>query len=96
MYAIAVLRYRRPLEEVLAFIEPHREYLRMLKAQGILLASGPLVPRTGGALLLRIPEKDLTLLDRIRDEDPFTKQGLAQYEIWPWDVNLGNEPLDQL
>lgn len=96
MYAIAILRYRRPLEEILAFVEPHRKYLRKLKEQGILLASGPLVPRTGGALLLRIPDQDLTVLDQIREEDPFTQQGLAQYEIWPWNVNLGNERLDSL
>lgn len=93
MYAIAILRYRRPLEEILPFVEPHRAYLRTLKDQGILIASGPFVPRTGGALLLKIPSADLALLDRIREEDPFTKQGLAQYEIWPWDVNLGNEIL---
>lgn len=96
MYVIALLRYRRPLEEVLAFIEPHRAYLRSLEAQGILLASGPLVPRTGGALLLRIPNQDSKFLDQIRENDPFTKEGLAQYEIWPWDVNLGHDRLDNM
>lgn len=96
MYAIALLRYRRPLEEILTFVEPHRAYLRQLKSRGLLIASGPLVPRTGGALLLRIPGEDLGFLDQIRDEDPFTQQGLVQYEMWPWHINLGNEQLDQL
>ena len=34
MYAIALLRYRRPLEEVLAVVDPHRAYLRRLEEQG--------------------------------------------------------------
>ena len=40
MYAIAIVRYRRPLEEVLKIVEAHRTYLRELKRKGWLLASG--------------------------------------------------------
>jgi uncharacterized protein YciI len=97
MYALAVLRYRKPLEEVMAVVEEHREYLRGLKAQGILLASGPLDPRTGGALLLRVPDEEPTAaLDRIRDEDPFTLRGCAQYELLAWNPVIGKEDLDRL
>jgi uncharacterized protein YciI len=97
MYAIAILRYRRPLEEVLKVVEVHRAYLRSLKEKGILLASGPLDPRSGGALVLRVPDEDtLAALDRIRDEDPFTKAGVAQYELLPWIPNIGKEGLDAL
>ena len=52
MYALALVRYRRPLEEVLTVSDAHRAYLMGLKDRGLLLASGPLSPRTGGALLL--------------------------------------------
>lgn len=97
MYALAVLRYRKPLEEVLKVVEEHRAYLRELKAQGLLLASGPLDPRHGGALLLRVPDGDvLASLDRVRDGDPFTREGCVQYELLPWDPVLGREDLDQL
>jgi len=97
MYAIALLRYRRPLEEVLTVVEQHREYLRGLQERGILLASGPLDPRAGGALLLRVPDGGvLESLDRIRDADPYTRAGMAQYEVWPWAPNLGVEKLDRL
>ena len=34
MYAIAIIRYRRPLEEVLPHTEAHRAYLGELKKQG--------------------------------------------------------------
>lgn len=97
MYAIATIRYRRPLEEVLTVVDEHRAYLRELKSQGVLLASGPLDPRSGGALLLRIPDENVqSTLDRIRDNDPFTKRGMAQYEIWPWLPTIGKEDLDRL
>jgi uncharacterized protein YciI len=97
MYAVALVRYRKPLEDVLKVVEAHREYLRMLKRKGWLLASGPLDPRNGGMLLLRVPDEGATAhLDRVRDDDPFVATGTAQYEIWPWLPNIGREDLDRL
>jgi uncharacterized protein YciI len=96
MYAIAILRYRRPLDEVLTVVDAHRAYLKQLKDQGLLLASGPFDPRSGGALLLRVPEEGAAAaLDRIREGDPFTLQGMAQYELLPWAPTFGKEELDR-
>ena len=55
MYAIAILRYRKPLEEVLQHLDAHRAYCQGLKQEGLLIASGPFTPRSGGALVLRCP-----------------------------------------
>ena len=97
MYAIAVIRYRRPLDEVLAVLDQHRAYLRGLKDRGTLIASGPMDPRTGGVLLLRVPDDDVHgVLDTIRDEDPYITFGVAQYELIPWAVNTGRDALDAL
>ena len=79
MYAIAVVRYRKPLEQVLEVVDDHRAYLQDLKRKGWLLASGPLDPRNGGVLLLRVPDEQATThLDRVRDGDPFVATGTAQ------------------
>jgi uncharacterized protein YciI len=94
MYAIALLRYRRPLDEVLTVLDEHRAYLRALRERGLLLASGPMQPRHGGALLLRVP--DAAALDLVRDDDPFTRTGMAQYELIPWAPKIGLEVLDAL
>lgn len=97
MYAIAVIRYRRPLAEVLGVLDEHRAYLRTLYDAGTLLASGPLEPRSGGALLLRVPDDAvIETLDSIRDNDPYVKNGMAQYELLPWAPATGVEKLDRL
>jgi len=97
MYALAIVRYRRPLEEAEGFREAHRNYLLDLKKRGLLIASGPFDPHVGGAFLLRVPDEDpREALDRIRDEDPFTKERLAQYELLVWNVKTGRSDLDKI
>jgi uncharacterized protein YciI len=97
MYALAILRYRVPLEAVELVTESHRAYLRELKAAGTLIASGPCVPRTGGIFLLRVPDDGAAAaLDAVRDGDPFWKHGIANYELLPWNPVLGREGLDAI
>lgn len=97
MYAIAIIRYRKPLDEVLGVLDAHRSYLRTLYEDGTLLASGPLDPRNGGALLLRVPDDAVwPTLDAVRDNDPYVKNGMAQYELLPWLPSTGVEKLDRL
>src|SRR5262245_37971121 len=97
MYALAIVRYRRPLEEVVVHQEPHRAFQRKLKAEGTLLAAGPQDPRFGGAFLLRAPDDNpQAALDAIRDADPYYQAGVAQYELLPWNVVIGKEDLDKI
>lgn len=97
MYAIALVRYRKPLEEVLKVVDAHRAYLAGVQAKGQLLASGPMDPRSGGILLLRVPDDGAAAsLDAIRDGDPFVQQGCAQYELLPWAPTIGVDALDKL
>ena len=96
MYALAIIRYRRPLEEVLVHYDAHRDYLQGLKNQGVLVASGPLEPRYGGALLLRVPDQGVeAALDAVRDGDPYWQAGVAQYELLAWNVRTGRADLDR-
>ncbi|WP_394838164.1 YciI family protein [Pendulispora rubella] len=97
MYAIAIIRYRQPLERIQQVVDRHRAYLKGLQEKGILLASGPLDPRSGGALLLRVPDDAVqATLDQVRDGDPYVLEGVAQYELLPWVPGLGKEKLDSL
>lgn len=97
MYAVVIVRYRRPLDEVLVHQEPHRAYLRELKRQGTLVAAGPQEPRYGGIFLLRVPDdRPQAALDAVRDGDPYYRAGVAQYELLPWNVVVGKEDLDRI
>jgi uncharacterized protein YciI len=97
MYAVVIVRYRQPVEEVIKLQEPHRAYLRQLKAEGVLIAAGPQDPRFGGMFLVRVPDEDpRAALDTIRDHDPYYTAGVAQYELIPWNVTIGKDDLDTL
>jgi uncharacterized protein YciI len=74
---------------VLVHQDAHRAYLRSLKEQGVLLASGPCNPRFGGILLLRVADEDFKTLDQVRDGDPFIKNAVAQYELLGWAPVMG-------
>jgi hypothetical protein len=44
-----------------------------------------------------VPDDQIaSTLDRIRDNDPYFKAGVAQYELLPWAVATGKEDLDRL
>ena len=96
MYALGIIRYRKPLEEVLVYQDAHRAYLRELKDKGVLIASGPMNPRFGGLLLLRVPDDDAKALDAVRDADPFFQSGVVQYELVGWNPVIGKDDLDRL
>jgi uncharacterized protein YciI len=96
MYAVALIRYRAPVEQVVVYQDAHRAYLRELKTKGVLIASGPCNPRFGGILLLRVGDDDFKALDAIRDGDPFVHSGVAQYELLGWNPVIGKEDLDKL
>jgi uncharacterized protein YciI len=96
MYALGIIRYRRPLEEVVVHQDAHRSYMRGLKDKGLLIASGPMDPRFGGLLLLRVPDDDAKALDAVRDNDPFVQNDVAQYELIRWAPVIGKADLDRL
>lgn len=77
--------------------EPHRAYLRQLKADGKLMAAGPMTPRFGGMFLLKVSDENVDAeLDAIRDNDPYYTAGVTQYEFLPWNLVIGKEDLDKI
>src|SRR5262245_20088932 len=97
MYALALIRYRRPIEEVVVPQEGHRAFQRKVKAAGNPVAAGPHDPRFSGMMLLRVPdENSQKALDAIRDSDPYYQNGVVQYEILAWNPVIGKKSLDKL
>jgi uncharacterized protein YciI len=97
MYALTLIRYRRPLEEVIVHQDAHRAFQRKLKDEGTLLAAGPHDPRFGGMMLVRVADENpQKALDAIRDADPYYQAGVVQYELLVWNVVIGKDDLDRI
>lgn len=92
MLAIVLIAYRASVDEVNAHTPAHRAYLAALKEKGALVASGPFVPRTGGALLLRVDREDE--IAAIIAGDPFHTNDVADHEVKLWAPTIGRELLD--
>ncbi len=70
--------YTKSLEQIDQYLLAHRAFLQRYYDLGILIASGPKNPRTGGIIIaLGTQEK----IEKILQEDPFYQQGLASYKI---------------
>ncbi|MEI9853245.1 YciI family protein [Enterobacter mori] len=91
---IVILTYIKPLEEVGAAIPAHVEWLKKGYAEGIFLASGRRIPRTGGVILAKC-ESLVSLEERLR-EDPFQALKLATAEIITFEPSMKTELLENV
>lgn len=76
---IVHLTYKAPLSEMDKYIQAHRDFLENYYKQGLLLASGPLKPRTGGIILAA--SKDKAAVEAIFKNDPWYLADIASYEF---------------
>lgn len=79
MYVV-LLNYLKPIEDIERLTVPHRAFLDTLYEQGVLLMSGPQVPRTGGILIARSGRSKEELLALLQ-QDPFYTEGIAEHTI---------------
>lgn len=71
--------YAAPLLAIDELLAAHRAHLEQGYRTGMLLLSGPQVPRTGGVILARA--KSLEELQTFIDADPFSTRGVAKYRV---------------
>ena len=76
---IIQLSYKVPLEEVNKYLSAHREFLDYHYKQGLLIASGPMNPRTGGIIIAST--KDRAGLETLFQTDPFYLAEIADYQF---------------
>ena len=87
---IAILTYKKPLEDVDRFLQAHREYLAKHYAAGDFIASGPQTPRVGGVIMIKA--KSRAVVDSIISQDPFNINGIADYQIVEFTPTMFSEP----
>ncbi|MFY7698353.1 MAG: YciI family protein [Legionella sp.] len=76
---IIKLHYKSPLTEVDKYQRAHREFLDYYYKQGVILASGPLKPRTGGIIIALTTDR--SQLEKIIEQDPYYLAEIADYEL---------------
>lgn len=88
---IVLLTYTAPLTEVDLHVKAHTEWVDARYAEGVFVASGPLIPRTGGAILAHGLSRDalVTLLA----SDPFVINNVIKTEILEVAVRATDERL---
>jgi uncharacterized protein YciI len=73
------LTYKADLAEIDAHMAAHVAFLKKYYASGNFLVSGRKIPRDGGIILAVGTSR--AQIERIVEEDPFSRQGLADFRI---------------
>lgn len=76
---IIQLKYKTSIQEVEKYTQVHREFLDYYYKQGLILASGPMKPRTGGIIIAL--NNDRALIESLMKKDPFYLAEIADYEF---------------
>lgn len=76
---IIQLTYKTPISEVDKYLQAHREFLDYHYKQGLLIASGPMKPRTGGIIIAATNNKEH--LEAIFKKDPYYLAEIADYQF---------------
>ena len=77
---IVTITYTQPIEAIEERTVEHRAWLDQHVASGLIIAAGPMVPRTGGILIVRSGVAKAEL-EALLKADPFQVHGLADYVV---------------
>ena len=91
---ILELSYIAPLDEVDRVRDEHMAWVATQYDAGRFLASGAKVPRTGGVILAKAMPR--AALDDVIASDPFTRAGVAAYDVTEFAATTVAEGLEAL
>ncbi|MFE8119116.1 YciI family protein [Brenneria goodwinii] len=86
------LTYHQSIDVVETHLENHIAWLKKYYAQGVFVASGRKIPRTGGVIFAKTMER--LALESILSEDPFN--AVADYDIIEFAPSMTSKELDAL
>ena len=76
---VVSLTYVKPVAEIDAAMKPHVAFLERHRKDGVFIAWGRKVPRTGGIIIACGGAR--AMIEAIMAEDPFISRGLATFEV---------------
>jgi uncharacterized protein YciI len=75
---LVLLRYSS-IEGIDQYLFEHQTWVEQQVKAGHFLLAGPTVPRGGGVIMAKVSSREL--LAQLLDQDPYSKSGIASYEI---------------
>ena len=91
---IVQLTYITPISEVDKYLQAHREFLDYHYKQGLLVASGPMKPRTGGIIIAATNDK--VYLESVFKKDPYCLAEIAEYQFIEFTPVMHRDELKEL
>jgi uncharacterized protein YciI len=91
---VVIVSYIQPLDVVDDHLAAHVRFLKRHYENGVFLASGRQMPRTGGVILARAASKEALL--EILHQDPFHEHGVARYEVIEFNPSMAAPGLEWL
>jgi uncharacterized protein YciI len=82
-YFLVLIEYKTPLENIIRVTEAHRNFLKSGYEKGLLLISGPKIPRTGGLVIAKA--SDLEEIENFFKDDPYNLNSYADYNFIEFD-----------
>ena len=92
MFVIELI-YKVPLEDIDAKMRAHMTFLKKHYAEGRFLVSGRKIPRDGGVILALGKSRDE--IEALMREDPFCKNGLADFRVIEFRASQRAEDIPQ-
>ncbi|MBB3003990.1 uncharacterized protein YciI [Paraburkholderia tropica] len=86
MIYIVELTYVRPLDEVMAQLDGHKQWLVSNVREGNVLVAGPLVSKTGGIVVATATSEEE--LHAMMAQDSFVKEAVAEYRVLAFEPGL--------
>lgn len=83
---VVVLTYIKPLKDIDSLLPAHVDWLQKGYAEGLFLASGRKIPRSGGVILAKCD--DAEKLEHYLSQDPFQQAGVAKVELIPFEATM--------
>jgi uncharacterized protein YciI len=82
-YFLVLIEYKTDIENIIRLTDDHRSHLKKGYEAGMLLISGPRIPRTGGVVIAKCSEKKE--LEEFFERDPYKINSYADYNFIEFD-----------